>query len=166
MKKSILALGLSLASVMLFAESLGEQNFKQKNSIPANIASSFTWGKGVLKCSLPVRPEGVKFIKQGVRTILPNTLAGKKVEFSADVRWIDAEVKGTPQKGYIQFAMYKNDGNADWNGMDPSPSQKEWTTLKKTFRVPADLKTFVMVIGFENACGNFEVRNIEYKVID
>ena len=41
MKKSILALGLSLASVMLFAESLGEQNFKQKTSIPANIASSF-----------------------------------------------------------------------------------------------------------------------------
>lgn len=163
MKKLILALGLSLASVMLLAEPLGERDFKQKTCVPANIASSFIWENGVLKCSLPVWPKDVKFIKQGVRTDIPQSFAGHLVEFSAETRWMDAPAEGGKKQGYIQFAMFRKNGEPAWDGIRINPAQKDWTSFRKIIRVPADLKLFRLVIGFENACGNFEIRNIELK---
>ena len=163
MKKLILALGLSLASVMLLAETLGERDFKQKTCVPANVASSFIWENGVLKCSLPVWPKDVKFIKQGVRTDIPQSFAGHLVEFSAETRWMDAPAEGGKKQGYIQFAMFRKNGETAWDGIRINPAQKDWTSFRKIIRVPADLKLFRLVIGFENACGNFEIRNIELK---
>lgn len=163
MKKLILALGLSLASVMLLAETLGERDFKQKTCVPANVASSFIWENGVLKCSLPVWPKDVKFIKQGVRTDIPQSFAGHLVEFSAETRWMDASAEGGKKQGYIQFAMFRKNGETAWDGIRINPAQKDWTSFRKIIRVPADLKLFRLVIGFENACGNFEIRNIELK---
>ena len=163
MKKLILALGLSLASVMLLAEPLGERDFKQKTCVPANVASSFIWENGVLKCSLPVWPKDVKFIKQGVRTDIPQSFAGHLVEFSAETRWMDAPAEGGKKQGYIQFAMFRKNGETAWDGIRINPAQKDWTSFRKIIRVPADLKLFRLVIGFENACGNFEIRNIELK---
>ena len=163
MKKLILALGLSLASVMLLAETLGERDFKQKTCVPANVASSFIWENGVLKCSLPVWPKDVKFIKQGVRTDIPQSFAGHLVEFSAETRWMDAPAEGGKKQGYIQFAMFRKNGETAWDGIRINPAQKDWTSFRKIIRVPADLKLFCLVIGFENACGNFEIRNIELK---
>ena len=163
MKKSILALGLSLASVMLLAESLGERDFKQKTCVPANVAGNFIWENGVLKCSLPVWPKDVKFIKQGVRTDIPQSFAGHLVEFSAETRWMDAPAEGGKKQGYIQFAMFRKNGETAWDGIRINPAQKDWTSFRKIIRVPADLKLFRLVIGFENACGNFEIRNIELK---
>ena len=163
MKKLILALGLSLASVMLLAETLGERDFKQKTCVPANVASSFIWENGVLKCSLPVWPKDVKFIKQGVRTDIPQSFAGHLVEFSAETRWMDAPAEGGKKQGYIQFAMFRKNGETAWDGIRTNPAQKDWTSFRKIIRVPADLKLFRLVIGFENACGNFEIRNIELK---
>ena len=163
MKKLILALGLSFASVMLLAETLGERDFKQKTCVPANVASSFIWENGVLKCSLPVWPKDVKFIKQGVRTDIPQSFAGHLVEFSAETRWMDAPAEGGKKQGYIQFAMFRKNGETAWDGIRINPAQKDWTSFRKIIRVPADLKLFRLVIGFENACGNFEIRNIELK---
>ena len=163
MKKLILALGLSLASVMLLAENLGERDFKQKTCVPANVASSFIWENGVLKCSLPVWPKDVKFIKQGVRTDIPQSFAGHLVEFSAETRWMNAPAEGGKKQGYIQFAMFRKNGETAWDGIRINPAQKDWTSFRKIIRVPADLKLFRLVIGFENACGNFEIRNIELK---
>ena len=148
MKKLILALGLSLASVMLLAETLGERDFKQKTCVPANVASSFIWENGVLKCSLPVWPKDVKFIKQGVRTDIPQSFAGHLVEFSAETRWMDAPAEGGKKQGYIQFAMFRKNGETAWDGIRINPAQKDWTSFRTIIRVPADLKLFRLVIGF------------------
>lgn len=163
MRKRLLTFIFSLASAILFAGSLGEQNFKQKTAIPANLDSSFVWENGVLKCSLPSTPDGVKFIKQGVRTDVPLSLAGHLVEFSADARWIDAPAEGWKKQGNIQFAIYCKNNKTVWDGIRITPAQKKWTSYKKIIQIPADMKLFRLVIGFENACGSFEVRNIELK---
>ena len=155
MNRLLSSMALLFAGAALYAAPLAQNQFSSENG--------FSWKDGVLRCSVPEKPDNEDFFKKAVRTDFPQSLAGHLVEFSADARWIEAPAKGGKKQGYIQFAMFRNNGGAEWDGIRINPAQKEWGSFKKIIRLPVDLKLFRLVIGFENACGNFELRNIELK---
>lgn len=155
MNRLLSSMALLFAGAALYAAPLAQNQFSSENG--------FSWKDGVLRCSVPEKPDNEDFFKKAVRTDFPQSLAGHLVEFTADARWIEAPAKGGKKQGYIQFAMFRNNGGAEWDGIRINPEQKEWGSFKKIIRLPVDLKLFRLVIGFENACGNFELRNIELK---
>ena len=158
MKKNFLVYGLVLSGVLLSAAPVAQHVFSTE--------TGFRWEDGVLHGSVPEMPEGVRFFKKGIRTDFPaDPYAGKLVEFSAEGRWINQPASGGVKRGYIQFAILKKDGKTLWDGIYLTPDQKNWTSFKKILRLPDDLKALRVFLGFENACGHFELRKLNLTIL-
>ena len=97
--------------------------------------------------------------------IKPEQIAGRRITCSAEIKR-DVSVYQKYQGAKFQLTVRHKNGKTDYFGIYMPPGKFDWTTVRKTFRIPQDITRATLFLGIQGGTGEVFYRNLKISADD